>query len=101
MTPIAKAPYRLAPLEMKEVWTHLCELLERGFIRPSSSPCGAPVLFVKKQDGSMPMCIDYRELNKVNMKNKYPLPRIYDLFDLLQGASHFSKINLQPGYHQV
>ncbi|TLX69787.1 hypothetical protein E9993_22755 [Labilibacter sediminis] len=99
--PIAKAPYRLAPSEMKEVMSQLQELLDKGFIRPSSSPWGAPVLFVKKKDGSMRMCIDYRELNQVTVKNKYPLPRIDDLFDQLQGASYFSKIDLRSGYHQV
>ncbi|TLX70046.1 hypothetical protein E9993_22625, partial [Labilibacter sediminis] len=99
--PIAKAPYRLAPSEMKEIMLQLQELLAKGFIRPSSSPWGAPVLFVKKKDGSMRMCIDYRELNKVTVKNKYPLPRIDDLFDQLQGACYFSKIDLRSGYHQV
>ncbi|KAJ9566000.1 hypothetical protein OSB04_001966 [Centaurea solstitialis] len=99
--PIARAPYRLAPTEMKEMMTQLQELSEKGFIRPSSSPWGAPVLFVKKKDGSMRMCIDYRELNKVTVKNKYPLPRIDDLFDQLQGAGCFSKIDLRSGYHQV
>nr|GFB17347.1 putative reverse transcriptase domain, aspartic peptidase domain protein [Tanacetum cinerariifolium] len=77
------------------------ELLERGFIRPSVSPWGAPVLFVKKKDGSMRLCIDYRELNKITIRNHYPLPRIDDLFDQLQGAMHFSKIDLQSGYHQL
>ncbi|KAI3669787.1 hypothetical protein L6452_41194 [Arctium lappa] len=86
---------------MKEMMTQLQELLEMGFIRPSSSPWGAPMLFVKKKDGSMRMCIDYRELNKVTVKNKYPLPRINDLFDQLQGAGCFSKIDLRSGYHQV
>jgi hypothetical protein len=99
--PVARAPYRLAPAEMKEMMTQLQELLDKGFIRPSSSPWGAPVLFVKKKDGSMRMCIDYRELNKVTVKNKYPLPRIDDLFDQLQGASYFSKIDLRSGYHQL
>ena len=99
--PIARAPYRLAPAEMKEMMTQLQELLNKGFIRPSTSPWGAPVLFVKKKDGSMRMCIDYRELNKVTVKNKYPLPRIDDLFDQLQGASYFSKIDLRSGYHQL
>ncbi|KAJ9554217.1 hypothetical protein OSB04_018262 [Centaurea solstitialis] len=99
--PIARAPYRLAPTEMKEMMTQLQELSEKGFIRPSSSPWGAPVLFVKKKDGSMRMCIDYRELNKVTVKNRYPLPRIDDLFDQLQGAGCFSKIDLRSGYHQV
>ncbi|KAI3677796.1 hypothetical protein L6452_37066 [Arctium lappa] len=99
--PIARAPYQLAPAEMKEMMTQLHELLDKGFIRPSTSPWGAPVLFVKKKDGSMRMCIDYQELNKVTVKNKYPLPRIDDLFDQLQGASYFSKIDLRSGYHQL
>ncbi|KAJ9544983.1 LOW QUALITY PROTEIN: hypothetical protein OSB04_024690 [Centaurea solstitialis] len=99
--PIAKTPYRLAPAEMKEMRNQLKELLDKGFIQPSTSPWGAPVLFVKKKDGSFRMCIDYRELNKVTIKNKYPLPRINDLFDQLQGASYFSKIDLRSGYHQL
>ena len=99
--PIAKAPYRLAPTEMLELKKQLDELLSKGFIQPSSSPWGAPVLFVKKKDGSMRMCIDYRELNKVTIKNRYPLPRIDDLFDQLQGARYFSKIDLRSGYHQL
>ncbi|KAI3735922.1 hypothetical protein L6452_15448 [Arctium lappa] len=99
--PIARSPYRLAPSEMQEMMAQLQELLEKGFIRPSSSPWGAPVLFVKKKDGTMRMCIDYRELNKATVKNKYPLPRIDDLFDQLQGAGCFSKIDLRSGYHQV
>ena len=85
--PIAKAPYRLAPPEMQELSSQLQELLGKGFIRPSSSPWGALILFVKKKDGSHWMCIDYRELNKLTIKNRYPLPRIDDLFDQLQGAS--------------
>ncbi|GJU98207.1 putative reverse transcriptase domain-containing protein [Tanacetum coccineum] len=100
-TPIAKTLYRLAPSKMKELMSQLQELLDKGFIRPSSSPWGAPILFVKKKDGSMRMCIDYRELNKVTMKNVYPLPRIDDLFDQLQGARWFSKIDLRSGYHQL
>ena len=99
--PISKAPYRMAPAELKELKTQLQELLDKKFIRPSYSPWGAPVLFVKKKDGSMRMCIDYRELNKVTVKNKYPLPRIDDLFDQLQGAKVFSKIDLRSGYHQL
>ncbi|KAJ0694286.1 putative nucleotidyltransferase, Ribonuclease H [Helianthus annuus] len=86
---------------MKELMTQLQELLDKGFIKPSVSPWGAPVLFVKKKDGSMRMCIDYRELNKLTVKNRYPLPRIDDLFDQLQGASWFSKIDLRSGYHQL
>ncbi|GKC61027.1 putative reverse transcriptase domain-containing protein [Tanacetum coccineum] len=84
--PVARAPYRLAPSEMKELSEQLQELSDKGFIRPSSSPWGAPVLFVKKKDGSFRMCIDYRELNKLTVKNRYPLPRIDDLFDQLQGS---------------
>ncbi|GKD64986.1 putative reverse transcriptase domain-containing protein, partial [Tanacetum coccineum] len=99
--PVARAPYRLAPSEMKELSVQLQELLEKGFIRPSSSPWGAPVLFVKKKDGSFRMCIDYRELNKLTIKNRYPLSRIDDLFDQLQGSSVYSKIDLRSGYHQL
>ncbi|GJT56203.1 putative reverse transcriptase domain-containing protein [Tanacetum coccineum] len=88
--PVARAPYRLAPSEMKELADQLQELSDKGFIRPSSSPWGAPVLFVKKKDGSLRMCIDYRELNKLTVKNRYPLPRIDDLFDQLQGSSVYS-----------
>ena len=99
--PVSKAPYRLAPVEMKELATQLQELLDKGMIRPSVSPWGAPVLFVKKKDGSMRLCIDYRELNKLTIKNRYPLPRIDDLFDQLKDAVHFSKIDLRTGYHQL
>ncbi|GJS26425.1 putative reverse transcriptase domain-containing protein [Tanacetum coccineum] len=100
-TPIARAPYRLAPSEMQELSNQLQELADRGFIRPSTSPWGAPVLFVKKKDGSFRMCIDYRELNKLTIKNRYPLPRIDDLFDQLQGSSVYSNINLRSEYHQL
>ncbi|GJU60253.1 putative reverse transcriptase domain-containing protein [Tanacetum coccineum] len=99
--PVARAPYRLAPSEMKELSEQLKEISDKGFIRPSSSPWGAPVLFVKKKDGSFRMCIDYRELNKLTVKNRYPLPRIDDLFDQLQGSSVYSKIDLRSGYHQL
>ncbi|GKA21367.1 putative reverse transcriptase domain-containing protein [Tanacetum coccineum] len=99
--PVARAPYRLAPSEMKELSEQLQELSDKGFIRPSSSPWGAPVLFVKKKDGSFRMCIDYRELNKLTVKNRYPLLRIDDLFDQLQGSSIYSKIDLRSGYHQL
>ncbi|GJZ13764.1 putative reverse transcriptase domain-containing protein [Tanacetum coccineum] len=99
--PVARAPYRLAPSEMQELSDQLQELSDRGFIRPSTSPWGAPVLFVKKKDGSFRMCIDYRELNKLTVKNRYPLPRIDDLFDQLQGLSVYSKIDLRSGYHQL
>ncbi|GJT17975.1 putative reverse transcriptase domain-containing protein [Tanacetum coccineum] len=100
-TPVARAPYRLAPSEMQELSNQLQELADRGFIRPSTSPWGAPILFVKKKDGSFRMCIDYRELNKLTVKNRYPLPRIDDLFDQLQGLSVYSKIDLRSGYHQL
>ncbi|GJV47869.1 putative nucleotidyltransferase, ribonuclease H, partial [Tanacetum coccineum] len=100
-TPVAKSPYRLAPSEMQELSEQLQELQDKGFIRPSHSPWGASVLFVKKKDGSFRMCIDYRELNKLTVKNRYPLPRIDDLFDQLQGSRYFSKIDLRSGYHQL
>nr|GEU93466.1 reverse transcriptase domain-containing protein [Tanacetum cinerariifolium] len=100
-TPVARAPYRLAPSEMKELSKQLKELSEKGFIRPSSSPWGAPVFFVKKKDGSFRMCIDYSELNKLTVKNHYPLPRIDDLFDQLQGSSVYSKIDLRSCYYQL
>ncbi|GJY54133.1 putative reverse transcriptase domain-containing protein [Tanacetum coccineum] len=100
-TPVARAPYRLAPSKMKELSEQLQELSDKGFIRPISSPWGAPVLFVKKKDGSFRMCIDYRELNKLTVKNRYPLPKIDDLFDQLQGSSVYSKIDLRSGYHQL
>ncbi|XP_070040665.1 uncharacterized protein [Nicotiana tomentosiformis] len=99
--PISVPPYRMAPGKLKELKEQLKDLLEKGYIRPSTSPWGAPVLFVRKKDGSLRMCIDYRQLNKVTIKNKYPLPRIDDLFDQLQGARCFSKIDLRSGYHQV
>ncbi|GJR72377.1 putative reverse transcriptase domain-containing protein [Tanacetum coccineum] len=99
--PVARAPYRLAPSEMQELSDQLQELAARGFIRPSTSPWGAPVLFVKKKDGTFRMCIDYQELNKLTIKNRYPLPRIDDLFDQLQGSSVYSKIDLRSGYHQL
>ena len=91
----------MAPAELQELKKQLQELLEHGFIRPSHSPWGAPILFVKKKDGSMRMCIDYRELNKATVKNKYPLPRIDDLFDQLKGAQVFFKIDLRSGYHHI
>nr|GFA63111.1 transposon Ty3-G Gag-Pol polyprotein [Tanacetum cinerariifolium] len=99
--PVAHAPYQLAPSEMKKLAKQLQELSEKGFIRPSSSPLGAPVLFVKEKDGSFRMCIDYWELKKLTVKNRYPLPRIDDLFDQLQGSSVYSKIDLRMGYHQL
>ena len=98
-SPISKAPYRMASAELRELKAQLQELLDKGFIRLSVSPSSALVLFVKKKDGSMRLCIDYRELNRVTMRNKYLLPRIEDLFDQLQGAQVFSKIDLRSGYH--
>jgi len=89
------------PAELKELKDQLKDLLDKGFIRPSSSPWGAPVLFIRKKDGSLRMCIDYRQLNKVTIKNKYPLSKIDDMFDQLQGAECFSKIDLRSGYHQI
>ncbi|GKD28114.1 putative reverse transcriptase domain-containing protein [Tanacetum coccineum] len=100
-TPVARAPYRLALSKMKELSEQLQELSDKGFIRPSSSPWGAPVLFVKKKDGSFRMCINYRELYKLTVKNRYPLPRIDDLFDQLHGSSIYSKIDLRSGYHHL
>ena len=100
-SPTSRAPYRMAPTELKELKIQLQELLDKGFIRPSVSPWGAPVLFVKKKDGTLRMCIDYRQINKVTVKNKYPLPRIEDLFDQLKGAGVFSKIDLRSGYYQL
>ncbi|GJX93835.1 reverse transcriptase domain-containing protein [Tanacetum coccineum] len=99
--PVAQAPYRLAPSEMQELSNQLQELADRGFIRPSTLPWGAPVLFVKKKDRSFRLCIDYQELNKLTIKNRYPLPKIDDLFDQLQGLSTYSKIDLRSGYHQL
>nr|GEZ19569.1 putative reverse transcriptase domain-containing protein [Tanacetum cinerariifolium] len=101
VVPFTHAPYKLAPSEMKELLVQLQELLEKGFIHPSSSQWGAPVLFVKKKDESFRMCIDYHELNKLTVKNRYPLSRIDDLFDQLQGSSVYSKIDLQSVYHQL
>nr|GFC62461.1 putative reverse transcriptase domain-containing protein [Tanacetum cinerariifolium] len=99
--PIAWAPYRLAPLEIKELSEQLKELSDKGFIRPISSPWGILVLFVKRKDGSFRMCINYRKLNKLTVKNRYPLPRIDDLFDQLQESSIYSKIDLRSGYQQL
>ncbi|GKC74193.1 hypothetical protein Tco_1120076, partial [Tanacetum coccineum] len=101
VAPVAQAPYRLAPAEMKELSEEIQELSDKGFIRPGSSPWGAPFSFVKKKDGSFQMCIDYHELNKLTVKNRYPLPRIDELFDQPQGSSVYSKIDLRSGYHQL
>ena len=97
--PISKRPYRMAVNELEERKKKLKELLDKNFIRPSSSPWGAPVIFVEKKDGTQRMCVDYRSLNEVTIKNKYPLPRIEDLFDQLRGARVFSKIDLRSSYH--
>jgi hypothetical protein len=100
-TPISKRPYRMSIKELKELKKQLTELQEAGYIRLSSSPWGAPVLFVQKKDGSQRMCVDYRSLNDVTVKNKYPLPRIENLFYQMRGARVFSKIDLRSGYHQM
>ncbi|GJR42084.1 putative reverse transcriptase domain-containing protein, partial [Tanacetum coccineum] len=99
--PVARALYRLAPAELQELSTQLQELSKKGFIRPSFSPWRALVLFVKRKDGYFRMCIDYRELNRLTMKNQYPILRINDLFDQLQGSRVYSKINLRFGYHRL
>ena len=101
ITQISRAPYRMTPFGLKELRLQLQELLDKVFIRLSVSPWGAPALFVKKKDGTLRVCIDYRQINKVIVKNKYPLPRIEDLFDQLKGASIFSKIDLRSGYYQL
>jgi hypothetical protein len=99
--PIFKRPYRMTTNQLAELKEQLQELLDKGYIRPSASPWGAPVIFVLKKDGTQRMCIDYRPLSEVTIKNKYPLPRIDDLFDQLKGACVFSKIDLRSGYHQL
>jgi hypothetical protein len=99
--PIFKRPYRMAANQLAELKEQLQELLDKGYIRPSASPWGAPVIFVLKKDGTQRMCMDYRSLNEVTVKNKYPLPRIDDPFDQLKGACAFSKIDLRSGYHQL
>jgi hypothetical protein len=99
--PISKRPYRMSVEELKELKKQLTELQEAEYIRLSSSPWGAPVLFVQKKNGSQRMCVDYRSLNDVTVKNKYPLPRIEDLFDRMRDARVFSKIDLRSGYHQM
>jgi hypothetical protein len=99
--PISKRPYRMPVNELVELKKQIAELQAKGFIQPSSSPWGAPVLFVEKKDGTQRMCVDYRSLNEVTIKNKYPLSRIEDLFDQMKGASVFSKIDLRSGYHQL
>jgi len=98
---VSAAPYRMAPAELAELMKQIEDLLEKKFIRPSASPWGAPVLLVNKKDGSSRLCVDYRQLNKLTIKNKYPLLRIDDLLDQLRGAGVFSKIDLRSGYHQI
>jgi hypothetical protein len=100
-TPIYRRSYRMPLNELPELKTQLEDLLEKGFIRPSSSPWGCPTIFVKKKDQTLRMCVDYRPLNEVTIKNKYPLPRIDILFDQLTGARVFSKIDLRSGYHEI
>jgi hypothetical protein len=99
--PISKRPYRMPPTELAKLKKQLQELLDKGFIRPSTSPWGCPALFVKKKDESLRLCVDYHPLNAVTIKNKYPFPRIDVLFDQLVGAKVFSKIDLRSGYHQI
>ena len=91
----------MAPAELRELKAQLEELLSKGFFRPSISPWGAPVLFMKKKDGSLRLCIDYRQLNRVTIRNQYPLPRIDELFNQLQGSRVYSKIDLRLGYHRL
>ena len=100
-SPISSASYHMASVGLKELIVQLQELLDHGFIRPSVSPWGALVLFVKKKDGTMWLCIDYIQLNKVTVRNKYPLPHIDELLHQLQGAKVFSKIDLCSRYHQL
>jgi hypothetical protein len=99
--PISRRPYKMTPKELAELNVQLNELLDKGYIRPSFSPWGCPALFVKKKDQSLSLCVDYRRLNVVTIKNKYPLPRIDILFDQLAGAKVFSKVDLRSGYHQI
>jgi hypothetical protein len=101
MPPISKRPYRMPINELVELKKQIAKLQAKGFIRPSSLPWGALVLFVEKKDGTQQMCIDYRSLNVVTIKNKYPFPRIEDLFDQMKGANIFSKIDLRSRYHQL
>ena len=98
---ITKTLHRMEPVELRELRVQLQDLLDKGFIRPSTSPWGASVLFAKKKDKTLRLCIDYRQLNRVTIKNRYPLPRIDDLFDQLRGARVYSKIELRAGYHQL
>jgi hypothetical protein len=99
--PLAKAPYKMSPVELKELKIQLQGLLGKGYIRPSTSPWGCSVLFVEKKDKELRLCVDYGPLNAVTIKNKYPLPHIDILFDQLARAQVFSKIDLHSGYHQI
>jgi hypothetical protein len=99
IAPIALRPYRMNPQELEELKKQIADMLSKGLIHPSASPWGLSVLFVDKQDGTIRLCVDYRRLNEVTIKNKYPLPKIEDLFDQLNGAKVFSKIDLWTGYH--
>ena len=101
MSPISMTLHRMAPVELQELKVQIQELLDKGFIRPRTSPWGAPILFEKKKDKTLRLCIDYRQLNRVTIKNRYPLPRIDDLFDQLRGARIYSKIDLCTSYHQL
>jgi hypothetical protein len=101
VVPVSRTPYRMSTLEVVELKLKLKEMMDKGYIRPSVSPWGTPTLFVKKKDDTLRLCIDYRKLNKMTIKNKYPLPRIDDLFDQLRGDTIFSKTDLRSGYHQV
>ena len=100
-SPISMTPHRMAPAKFQELKVQLQELLDKGFIRPSTSPWGAPILFAKKRDKTLRLCVDYRQLNRATIKNKYPLPRIDDLFDQLRGARVYSKIDLRASYHKL
>ena len=99
--PISMTPHRMAPIELHELMVQIQELLDKGFIKPSTSPWGTPIFFAKKKDKTLRPCINYRQLNRVTIKNRYPLLRIDDLFDQLRGARVYSKINLRTGYHQL
>jgi hypothetical protein len=101
IAPITRGPYKMTPKELAELKVQLNELLDKGYMHPSSSPLGCPALFVKKKDQSLRLCVDYRPLNVITIKNKYPLPRIDILFDQLTGARVFSKVDLHSSYHQI
>ena len=101
ISPISMTPHRMALVELQKLRVQLQELLDKGFIRPSTSPWGAPTLFAKKKDNTLRLCIDYKQLNRVTIKNWYPLPRIDELLDQLRGARVYSKIDLRTGYHQL